>query len=142
MAQAKVGDKVKVHFTGSLEDGTIFGSALEDDPFEFTIGEKNMLPGFENAVVGMTEGEKKTISLPPEEAYGHHKREFVFAVKKSEMPPDTGLEEGRRIQIRWRDGGQAVVTVGKITEDTVILDANDPLAGKTIKFDIELVKIL
>ena len=84
MTQAKRGDKVSVHYSGTLEDGTVFSSTYEeDDPFEFIVGEGNVLASFENAVIGMNEGDKKTIAIPPEDAYGHHRRELVFEVKKS-----------------------------------------------------------
>ena len=142
MAQAKSGDKVTVHYSGSLEDGTIFSSTYEEDePFEFTIGEKNVLSSFQNAVIGMKEGETKTISVPPEDGYGEHKAEFVLKMEKAQAPPELELEAGKRLQIRLNDGTTRVVTVLAITEDSVILDANDPLAGKTLQFEIELVEI-
>ena len=142
MAQAKSGDKVTVHYSGSLEDGTIFSSTYEEDePFEFTIGEKNVLSSFQNAVIGMKMGETKTISVPPEDGYGEHKAEFVLKMEKAQAPPELELEAGKRLQIRLNDGTTRVVTVLAITEDSVILDANDPLAGKTLQFEIELVEI-
>ena len=142
MAQAKSGDRVIVHYSGSLEDGTIFSSTYEEDePFEFTIGEKNVLPSFQNAVIGMEEGETKTISIPPEDGYGEHKAEFVLKMERGQAPPELELEEGKRLQIRLNDGTTRLVTVLAITEDSVILDANDPLAGKTLQFEIELVEI-
>jgi peptidylprolyl isomerase len=142
VAQAKSGDRVMVHYSGSLEDGTIFSSTYEEDePFEFTIGEANVLPSFQNAVIGMNEGETKTISVPPEDGYGEHKTEFVLKMERAQAPPDLELEVGKRLQIRLNDGTTRVVTVVAITEDSVILDANDPLAGKTLKFEIELVEV-
>lgn len=143
MAQAKSGDKVIVHYSGSLEDGTIFSSTYEEDePFEFTIGEESVLPSFQNAVIGMNKGETKTISVPPEDGYGEHKKEFVLKMERDQAPPDLELEVGKRLQIRLNDGTTRVVTVMAITEDSVILDANDPLAGKTLQFEIELVQIV
>jgi FKBP-type peptidyl-prolyl cis-trans isomerase 2 len=142
MARAKTGDKVKVHFEGSLENGTVFGLATDEDPFEFTIGEKNMLPGFENAVIGMQKGDTKTITLPPEEAYGPYKEEHVYMTDRSGFPPDINLEVGKRLKVRLKDGQIAVVTIKHITDDNVVLDVNDPLAGKTLTFNIELVEIL
>jgi len=140
--QAKSGDRVIVHYSGCLEDGTIFSSTYEEDePFEFTIGEKNVLPSFQDAVIGMKEGEKKTISVPPEDGYGEHKKEFVLKMERAQAPPDLELEAGKRLQIRLGDGTTRVVTILAITEDSVILDANDPLAGKTLQFEIELVEI-
>ena len=143
VAQAKSGDRVIVHYSGRLEDGMIFSSTYEEDqPFEFTIGEKNVLASFQNAVIGMNEGEKKTISVPPEDGYGEHKREFVLKMEKAQAPSDLELEVGKRLQIRLNDGTTRVVTVLAITEDSVILDANDPLAGKTLEFEIELMQII
>lgn len=143
MAQAKSGDKVIVHYSGSLEDGTIFSSTYEEDePFEFTIGGKDVLQSFQDAVIGMSEGETKTISVPPEDGYGEHKAEFVLKMEKAQAPPELELEAGKRLQIRLTDGTTRIVTVLAITEDSVILDANDPLAGRTLQFEIELIEIV
>jgi len=143
MAQAKPGDRVRVHYTGTLEDGTVFGSTYEEnEPFEFTIGEGNILPRFQDAVIGMHEGETKTISVLPEDAYGQHRREFVFEMEKAQAPADLELALGKRLQAHTREGKTVLVTVRAITEKSVILDANDPLAGKTLKFAIELLEVL
>jgi len=141
MTKAKTGARVKVNFEGYLEDGTVFGSSMEDEPFEFTIGEKNMLPGFENAVIGMQKGDTKTITLPPEEAYGSHKKELVSVMERSSFPQEVQLEVGKRLRVRTKDGKYTVVTIKEFTEDSIILDGNDPLAGKTLTFKIELVEI-
>jgi FKBP-type peptidyl-prolyl cis-trans isomerase 2 len=142
VAQAKPGDRVIVHYSGSLEDGTIFSSTYEEDqPFEFTLGEESILPSFQNAVIGMNEGETRSISVPPEEGYGEHKTEFVLKMQRDQAPPDLELEVGKRLQIRLSDGTMRIVTVVAIDEESVILDANDPLAGKTLTFEIELVEI-
>lgn len=142
MTKAKTGDRVRVHFEGCLEDGTVFGSTKDDEPFEFAIGEKNMLPGFENAVIGMQKGETKTITLPPEEAYGSHKKELVSVMERSGFPKEIHLEVGKKLRVRTQDGSYTVVTVKDFTEDSIVLDENDPLAGKTITFEIELIEIL
>ena len=142
MTQAKIGDKVKVHFKGYLEDGTVFGSTTDDEPFEFIIGEKNMLPGFENAVVGMQKGDIKTITLPPEEAYGSQKKELVSVMERSGFPKEIHLEVGKRLRVRTQDGKYTMVTIKDFSEDRIVLDENDPLAGKTLTFKIELVDIL
>ena len=143
MAKAMQGNKVRVHYTGTLEDRTVFSSTYEEnEPFEFTIGKRHVLPGFENAVIGMKEGEKKTITIPPEEAYGQHKKEFVFCMDKAQAPANLDLEVGKRLKVRLSGGTTAVATVQAITDDSVILDANDPLAGKTLEFEIELLEIL
>ncbi|MBW1980263.1 MAG: FKBP-type peptidyl-prolyl cis-trans isomerase [Deltaproteobacteria bacterium] len=142
MAVARIGDKVRVHFTGSLEDGTVFGSTVGEEPFEFIIGQKSVLPGFEEAVVGMIEGDTKTITLSPKEAYGDYRKDLLFIFERSEFPADLDLELGKRLQVRLRDGTTALVVVKNITEDNIVLDANDPLAGQSITFKITLMKIL
>ncbi len=142
MIEAKAGDRVKVHFTGYLEDGKVFGSTMEEEPFEFTIGEKNMLQGFESAVIGMQIGETKTITLAPEEAYGLYKKELVSVMQRSGFPKEIKLEIGKRLRVRTQDGIYTMVTIKDFTEDSIVLDENDPLAGKTLTFKIELIEIL
>ena len=142
MIQAKIGDTVKVHFEGLLEDGTIFGSTMGEEPFEFTIGEKNMLPGFENAVIGMQKGEKKTLTLAPEEAYGSHMKELVHVMDRSSFPQEITLEIGKRLQVRTQEGKHALVTIIDLTEDSIVIDGNEPLAGQTLIFKIELLEII
>ncbi len=143
MSQAKQGDTVRVHYHGTLEDGTVFSSTYdENEPFEFTIGKGSVLPKFEKAVIGMNKGDKRTVSVPPEDGYGQHKKEFVFAMDRAQAPANLELELGKRLQIRTNQGTTAVATITAITENTVVLDANDPLAGKTLKFEIELLEIL
>ena len=142
MTKAKTGDRVKVHFEGYLEDGSVFGSTMDDEPFEFTIGEKNMLPGFENAVIGMQKGDIRTITLPPEKAYGSHKKELVSVMERSGFPEEIHLEVGKRLRVRTQDGKYTIVTIKDFTEDSLVIDGNDPLAGKTLTFKIELVEIV
>ena len=142
MVRVKEGDKVKVHFIGTLEDGTIFGRTHEEEPFEFTVGGKMVLPRFENALIGMGEGDTKTISIAPEDGYGHRKEELVFAAEKSEIPSHIIPEVGKKIRARLADGKMAVLTVKEIIEDKVIFDGNDPLAGEALTFEITLLEIL
>jgi peptidylprolyl isomerase len=143
MAQAKHGDTVRVHYHGTLEDGTVFSSTYEEEePFEFTIGKESVLPSFEEALIGMQEGDTATVSVAPEDGYGQHKREFVFAMDRKQAPADLKLEVGKRLQVRSNEGKMALAVITAITEDSIILDANDPLAGKTLNFKIELIKIL
>jgi FKBP-type peptidyl-prolyl cis-trans isomerase 2 len=125
-----------------LEDGSIFGSTADEEPFEFTIGEKNMLPGFESAVIGMQEGDTKSITLPPEEAYGPHKKELVHVMDRTSFPEEINLGIGKTLRIRTQDGKYAVVTIKDFTEDNIVIDGNDPLAGETLTFNIELIDIL
>lgn len=142
MAQAKAGDKVRVHYSGSLEDGTIFDSSLEKEPLEFTLGREMVIPGFENAVVEMNEGDTKTVTIPPEDAYGHRREELVVDIEKSRIPPSIDPQLGMVLQVSSHDGTIAVVTVTDITEDTVTLDGNHPLAGEELIFEIKLLEIV
>lgn len=143
MAQAKLGDTVRVHYHGTLEDGTVFSSTYEEqEPFEFTLGRESVLPLFEEAVIGLNEGETATISIQPRDGYGEHKQEFVFAMDRKQAPEGLKLEVGKRLQIRSEEGRTAVATITAVTDDTVVLDANDPLAGRTLSFKIELLQIL
>ncbi len=142
MAKAKEGDRVKVYFTGTLEDETIFGQTHEDEPFEFTIGEKSVLPKFEGAVIGMKEGENKTILIAPEDAYGPRDEKRVFTAEKSEIPDHITPEIGKKIQVQMGSGEMAILTVLEVSEDKVIFDANDPLAGEELTFEIKLLEIL
>ena len=142
MAVAQEGDRVKVYFTGTLKDGTIFGQTHEDEPFEFTIGEKNVLPKFEGAVIGMEEGENKTILVAPEDAYGVRDEKRLFTAEKSEIPEHIAPEVGKKIQVQMGSGQMAILTVLEVSEDKVIFDANDPLAGEELTFEIKLLEIV
>lgn len=142
MAQAKAGDKVKVHYTGSLEDGTIFGSSPEQEPLEFTIGQKNVLPSFENEVIGMNEGDTKTVSIPPEGAFGHHKEELIFDVERSKIPTDVDVRLGGVLRVGSDTGKDFDVTITNVDDKIVTLDGNHPLAGKVLNLKIQLVEIL
>ena len=141
MSKVKNGDTVKVHYTGKLENGDVFDSSREREPFEFTLGNKAVIPGFEKGVVGMGVGDTKTIEIPPEEAYGAKQDELVVVVKKSEFPEDITPSVGQRLQIKQQDGNPVVVTITDLTEDNITLDANHPLAGYTLFFDVELIDI-
>ena len=142
MSKVKDGDTVKVHYTGKLENGDVFDSSRERDPFEFTVGNKAVIPGFEKGVVGMGVGDTKTIEIPPEEAYGAKQDELVVVVKKSEFPEDITPSIGQRLQIKQQDGNPVVVTITDLTEDNITLDANHPLAGYTLFFDVEVIDII
>lgn len=141
MAEAKTGDTVRVHYTGTLEDGSEFDSSRKrDEPLEFTLGQGQMIPGFEKAVSGMEVGQSKQVSIPSDEAYGEKKKEMIMEVPKENFPPDITPEVGQQLAVNTQ-GKQVPVTVTEVSGDTVILDANHPLAGKDLKFDIELVEI-
>lgn len=142
MVQAKPGDTVKVHYTGKLDDGTVFDSSAERDPLQFTIGEGMIIPGFEQAVLGMAPGQSKTETIPTDQAYGPHLDEMVVVVDRQQMPAEIEPEVGQQLQIQQSTGQVIPVVVTEISGSSVTLDANHPLAGETLIFDIELVEIL
>lgn len=141
MKLASKGDSVKVHYTGKLEDGTVFDSSKDREPLEFSIGERQVIKGFEEAVIGMAEGQSKTVEIPAEESYGPRRDDLVVTINRSQVPPDIELEEGLHLQMKQPSGTVFNVMVAEITDDTVTLDANHPLAGKDLTFDIELVEV-
>lgn len=142
MVQAKYGDTVKVHYTGKLEDGTVFDSSTGGDPLQFTIGDGNIIPGFEQAVMGMMPGDSKTEMIPTDQAYGPHMEEMVVVVERQQMPADLAPEVGQQLQIQQATGEVIPVIVTDISDSTVTLDANHPLAGEDLTFEIELVEIV
>jgi peptidylprolyl isomerase len=142
MAQATQGDTVRVHYTGRLDDGTVFDSSRDGDPLEFTIGGGNIIAGFEQAVVGMSPGESRTTAIPPDQAYGPYRDEMVTVVNRRQFPPNLNPEVGDELQVRLPDGRSTTVTVREITATTATLDGNHPLAGQALTFDIELVEIV
>ena len=142
MARAKYGDTVKVHYTGRLDDGTVFDTSADGDPLQFTIGSGQIIPGFEQAVVGMNPGESKTVKIPAEDAYGQRREDLIIEVEKSQLPEGLKPEVGLQLQSRQPDGRIVVLTIADITESHVTLDANHPLAGKDLTFEIQLVEII
>ncbi len=149
MAKVREGDRVKVHYTGKLEGGEVFDSSLCRDeecgcdtaPLEFTVGAGEVIPGFEKAVIGMSEGDQKTFTIPVDEAYGKRNEELVVAVERGNMPEDINPEVGMRIDVTQEDGEEFPVIVTAVTDTHVTLDANHPLAGRDLTFEIELVEI-
>ena len=141
MNQAKNGDTVKVHFTGRLENGEVFTESEVETPIEVTLGNGELLPGFERGIVGMEVGEKKTISVSPEEAYGPRQEDLLVEINKSNLPEHVTPAIGQGLRIRRSDGDDIHVIISDMTETTVTLDANHPLAGATLFFDLELVEI-
>ena len=141
MAKAKAGDTVKVHYTGKLEDGSVFDSSEGRDPLQFTLGEGNIIPGFEKAVEGMEAGQSDTVTIEAADAYGPYRDEMLFQVKTDEVPDDLNPQVGEQLQVRQADGSTVVVTVKEMDEKEITLDANHPLAGKALTFNIELVEI-
>lgn len=142
MAEAEQGDTVKVEYTGKLEDGTVFDSSQDREPLEFTLGEDQVIPGFEQAVLGMSPGETQTATLQPEDGYGDRRDDLVFQVDPDEIADDLELDVGDQVELRGQDGQVVPATVAEMSETAVTLDANHPLAGRTLEFEIELVEIL
>ncbi|MHB0997741.1 MAG: FKBP-type peptidyl-prolyl cis-trans isomerase [Armatimonadota bacterium] len=141
MAQAAKGDTVKVHYTGRFNDGTVFDSSVDRDPLQFTIGKGEVIPGFDQGVEGMNVGEKKTVEIPAEQAYGPHYDEGVMVVDRSEFPEDMDPKVGDQLQLTQPDGRAMMVRVTEADDKCVTLDANHPLAGEDLTFEIELVDI-
>ena len=137
MTQVKAGDRVRIHYTGTLNDGTTFDSSQGREPLEFEVGAGQIIPGLDNAIPGMEVGESKTVNVPAEEGYGPLDPAARQSVPRDQIPADIPLEEGSLLQV-----GQVLpVTVAEVTEEAVVLDANHPLAGKDLNFEIKLVEI-
>jgi peptidylprolyl isomerase len=141
MAQAKKGDTVKVHYTGKLEDGSEFDSSAGRNPLQFTLGGGKIIPGFEKAVLGMSPGESKTATIPADQAYGPHQEELVWDVDRERFPDNINPELGLQLEVRQADNQEVNVVVTGVSESSVRLDANHPLAGRDLIFDIQLMEI-
>lgn len=141
MAQVKSGDKVKVHYHGTLVNGDTFDSSAGRDPLEFEVGSGMVIKGFDDGVTGMAVGEKKTIHIPFDQAYGPRNPEMVIDMPKDRFPADMEIEVGMPLMMSDQQGHQMQVTITEIKEDSVVLDANHPLAGQDLIFDLELVEI-
>lgn len=141
MSKVKEGDTVKVHYTGKLKDGSIFDSSEEREPLEFTLGQGQLIPGFEKAVVGMEVGDSTTVDIPSDDAYGERREDLELEVSKSDLPDNIEPEVGMQLQMQQQEDGRAIpVQITAVEDDFVKLDANHPLAGKDLTFDIELVE--
>jgi len=142
MTQAKSGDTVRVNYTGRLDDGTIFDTSMDGEPLEFKIGDGQIIPDFEEAVIGMRPGESKTVKILSKRAYGTRQEDLVIVVNRKEIPPNIKPKVDQQLRLTHPDGHSFIVVVTDITEDTVTLDANHPLAGNDLTFDIQLVEIV
>jgi peptidylprolyl isomerase len=141
MAQAKSGDTVKVHYKGTLDDGTVFDSSEGREPLEFRVGSGQVIPGFDTAVIGLNPGDTIVKKIPAAEAYGPHREEMVLTLERDRLPEDLELEVGQELQLSG-DGGQSFeVIVAELNESTVTLDGNHPLAGEDLTFAISLESI-
>jgi FKBP-type peptidyl-prolyl cis-trans isomerase 2 len=141
MTTAKTGDTVKVHYTGKLKNGSVFDTSKNQEPFQFTIGDEIVIPGFEEAVIGLSEGETVTVAVPKEKAYGPRRDELLVNVDRKRLPNGLEPELGQQLEIKRTEGDNVPATVVQVTDDAVTLDANHPLAGHDLLFDIKLVQI-
>ncbi len=141
MSKVKEGDTVKVHYTGTLTDGTVFDTSAEREPLEFTLGQGQLIPGFEKAVVGMNVGDSTEVEIPSDDAYGESREDLVISVPKDQLPDDVEPQVGMQLQVNQQDGQPIPVRITDVGEENLTLDANHPLAGQDLKFEIELVEI-
>ena len=141
MRQARQGDTVTVHYRGTLTDGTEFDSSAGRSPLEFTIGAGQVVPGFENAVTGMREGEKKTATFDAGQAYGERRDDLLLSVSRDQLPEGAKVAVGDTLELGLANGESVPVQIAELTETTLTLDANHPLAGKDLTFELELMKI-
>jgi len=142
MAQAQFGNTVKVHYTVKLDDGTIVDSTRDHEPFTFTVGIGAVIPGFEQEVMGMSPGESKSFRVSVDDAYGPYYKELIKEVDRSAFPGDFKFEAGQQLEIPGQDGQSGLVTVLSVTDKSLVLDTNHPLAGKELSIDIQLLEIL
>ncbi len=142
MSQAKNGDTIRIHYTGRLDDGTIFDTSRGRDPLQFELGSGEMIPGFDQAALGMDVGQSKTAIIPAAEAYGPHRPELVFTVDRGEFGDGAEPRVGQRFQAQMQNNELLDLTVVQVAGNNITLDANHPLAGKDLTFDLELVEIV
>jgi len=142
MALAKAGDTVQVHYTGRLDDGTVFDSSVGGEPIEFVLGAHHVIPGFEDGVTGMEVGETKTILIPSDQAYGPRMEEMVLTIPRDQVPPHITLELGEMLELSQPSGETIAVQITNLTDTIVTLDGNHPLAGADLTFDLQLANIL
>jgi peptidylprolyl isomerase len=140
MQAANTGDTVRVHYTGKLEDGSVFDTSAGRDPLEFRLGGGEVIPGFEEAITGMAPGDERRVTIPAAEAYGPRREELILVVSRSELPAELEPEVGQQLQMS-QDGQDFVVTISDVTAQDVVLDANHPLAGEDLTFELQLVDI-
>jgi len=141
MQKVKNNDLVKVHYIGKLQDGQVFDSSREREPIEFNVGEGRLIPGFEKAVEGMSIGEKKEFTVSSEQAYGEMREELVQEIDSNHLPQDLKPEVGMRLISKTPDGQENPVVITEVKDDSVVIDANHPLAGKDLVFEIEVMEI-
>jgi peptidylprolyl isomerase len=141
LSKVKDGATVKVHYTGTLENGEVFDSSENREPLEFTLGQGQLIPGFEKAVTGLDVGESTTVDIPSAEAYGEAREDLIITVPKNQLPDDIEPQIGMQLQVNQPDGQPVPVRITEIGEEELTLDANHPLAGQDLTFKIELVEV-
>lgn len=141
MNKAQSGNRVKVHYTGKLQDGTVFDSSISKEPLEFQLGAGQMIPGFENAVLGMEQGQRITATIRASDAYGDRREDLLVQVPRDNVPESIDPRVGQKLSIKQPDGNVIPVVVTETKQDSIILDANHPLAGKDLVFEIELLEV-
>ena len=141
MSTVKENDTVRVHYTGKLENGQVFDSSLEREPLEITLGQGMLIPGFEKGLVDMKVNEKKTVNIPKEEAYGDVQKELFQEVSKENLPKEIKPEVGMGLMAKNPDGSERQLRVAEVKDDSIVVDANHPLAGKDLTFELEVVEI-
>ena len=142
MAMAKHGDTVKVHYTGRMDDGTVFDTSVGEEPLELTIGDGEVIDGFELAIIGMRPGERKSARVTADQAFGPRDEELIQVINRSDLEADFDLEIGLEMEVERPDGYTIQATVTGLSASSVTLDANSPLAGQDLSFDIHLIEIL
>lgn len=141
MAKAKIGDTVKIHYTGTLDNGKVFDSSEGKEPLEFKLGEKKVILGFENAVIDMEEGQEKDVKIPPDQAYGQPNENAIKSFPRESFPDNNKVKKGSMIGLTSPEGKKIFARILKVNDKEVKIDFNHPLAGKTLNFKIKLVKI-
>jgi len=141
MAQAKTGNHVRVNFTGRLDDGTIFATSVNDEPIEFTMGDNEVLPAIEDAVEGMEPGESKTVRIPAEDAFGLRREDLIQEIPRASLPEEMEVEIGQQLWVDEMDEEPVTVSVVDVSDATITIDANHPLAGEDLIFDLEVLDV-
>ena len=141
MKASQKDDIVKVHYTGKLDSGQVFDTSSNREPLEFKIGEGKLIPGFENGVIGMNLNDSKTVKIPFAEAYGEKKSELMIEVDRKQLPEELKPEVGMELVSKSQEGQEQIVKIAEVKDETIIVDANHPLAGENLTFEIELVEI-
>lgn len=140
--EAQSGDRVKVHYTGTLDDGTVFDSSREGEPIEFELGSGEVIDGFDQAVIGLEEGASREVRLEPDEAYGQRSDDLVIDVDRGDLPEDLDPEVGQTLAVEGADGEEMAAWVAEVGEDAITVDLNHPLAGRSLTFEVELLEIV